>query len=133
MASRMIKESYPEAKIAALNEWWIIAGDLLEEGTFEVWNGSGHGGEGESSISYYLFPEYTDPKEATRCIPDNLSDVLDIKWTFDEISDTGQTGDATVATEEKGRKMTEVLVKAMVDSIKELEEKDWNYKTSGIK
>lgn len=133
LASRMVKESYPDAKIASLNEWWLIAGDLVPEDTFEVWNGSGHGGEGESSIAYHLFPEYTDPEEATSCVPDNLSDVLDIKWTFDEISTTGQTGDATVASKEKGEIMTEVLVKAVVDAINELEEKDWDYKTTGVK
>ena len=133
VASRMIKEVYPESKIVSLNEWWIIAAELIPEGTFEVWNGGGHGGEGESSIGYYLFPEYTDPDEATCCIPDNLSDVLDIKWNFDEITDTAQTGDATVATKEKGRLMTEALTEAVVNAIKELDEKDWDYRTNSLK
>lgn len=127
IASRKIKEDYPNAKIAALTEWWLAAGDLLPEGTFEVWNGSGHAGEGESSIAYYLYPQWNQPEKATSVIPDNLIDHIDIKWTFDEITDTGQTGDATKATAEKGKMMTEVLVKCMVDAIEELDKKDWDY------
>ena len=55
IASRKIKEKYPDARIASLPEWWVIAGKLLPEGTFEVWNGVGHAGEGETSIAYHLF------------------------------------------------------------------------------
>ena len=51
IASRKIKEKYPEARIAALPAWWVTAGELLPPDTFEVWNGLGHAGEGESSIA----------------------------------------------------------------------------------
>ena len=44
IASRQIKENYPDARIISLPEWWLTAGDLLPENTFEVWNGSGHAG-----------------------------------------------------------------------------------------
>ena len=47
IAARKIKEKYPDARIASLPEWWVIAGKLVPEGTFEVWNGLGHAGEGE--------------------------------------------------------------------------------------
>lgn len=45
IAARKIKEKYPDARIASLPEWWVIAGKLVPEGTFAVWNGLGHAGE----------------------------------------------------------------------------------------
>ena len=35
IASRKIKEKYPEARIASLPQWWVTVGDLLPKGTFE--------------------------------------------------------------------------------------------------
>ena len=133
IATRKIKEAYPDARIAALTEWWVAAGKLLPEDTFEVWDGQGHAGEGESSIAYYLYPEWNQPEKARSVVPDNLIDNIDIKWTFDEITDTAQTGDATRASEEKGRMMTEVLVDCVVDAIRELDKKDWDYTSSQSK
>lgn len=132
IASRKIKEKYPEAKIAALDPWWIVAGKILPEGTFEVWDGLGHAGEGESSIAYDLFPQWCEPELATCVIPDNLIDNVDIKWDFGEITNTAQTGDATKATPEKGAIMTKALVDCMVEVIGKLDERDWNYKTTGV-
>jgi hypothetical protein len=42
----------------------------------------------------------------------------------------GAPGDPAKGTKEKGRKMTEVLVKCIVDSIKALDACGWNYKSS---
>ncbi len=131
IASRKIKENYPDARIAALPEWWVIAGQLLPEDTFEVWNGLGHAGEGESSIMYYYYPEWCEPDLAKSVIPDNLPPYLDIKWDFAEITDTGQTGDATKGTAEKGYKMNEVLINCLTEAIDYLNERDWNYNTKG--
>lgn len=130
IASRKIKEKYSNARIAALTQWWVTAGELLPEDTFEVWDGLGHGGEGESSIMYYLYPELCQPELATSVVPDNLPPYLDLKWDFSEITDTGQTGDATKATGEKGKKMNEVLLQAMTEAIDYLNERDWNYNTT---
>lgn len=130
IASRQLKEQYPEAKIASLPEWWLTAGELLPEGTFEVWNGAGHAGEGESSIAYHLYPEWNQPEKAKSVVPDKLPEHVEIKWTFDEITNTGNTGDATKATAEKGRMMTEALVKCVVDEIKKLDAIDWDYRTT---
>lgn len=55
IASRKIKEKYPEARIAALPAWWVTAGELLPPDTFEVWGGLGHAGEGESSLPTICF------------------------------------------------------------------------------
>lgn len=131
IASRKIKEKYPDARIVALPEWWIISGELLPKGTFEVWNGMGHAGEGETSIMYHYYPEWCDPELATSVMPDNLPPYLEVKWDFAEITDTAQTGDATKGTAEKGYKMNEVLINCMVEAIDYLNERDWNYNTSG--
>ncbi len=133
IASRKIKEKYPEARIVSLPEWWVIAGKLLPEGTFEVWDGLGHAGEGESSIAYYLYPQWNEPDQAKGWVPDMLPQNVDVKWDFSEITDCAATGDPTKATPEKGEKMTEVLVKACVDAINELDACGWDYRTKGIR
>ena len=130
IAARKIKEKYPDARIASLPEWWVIAGKLVPEGTFEVWNGLGHAGEGETSIAYHLFPQWCEPDQATCVVPDHLPEHVDIKWDFAEITDTAQTGDATVATAEKGKLMNDCLVEAVVKDIEALEKTGWNYNTS---
>ena len=127
---KMIKEKYPDARIASLPEWWVIAGKLVPEGTFKVWNGLGHAGEGESSIAYHLFPQWCEPDQATCVVPDHLPEHVDIKWDFAEITDTAQTGDATVATAAKGKLMNDCLVEAVVKDIEALEKTGWNYNTS---
>ena len=58
IASRKIKEVYPEVQIASLTQWWVAAGNLLPKDTFEVWGGLGHAGEGEKSIAYHLVPAW---------------------------------------------------------------------------
>lgn len=129
IASRQIKENYPDARIITLPEWWVTAGKLLPKDTFEVWDGLGHAGEGESSIMYYYYPEWCEPELATSVLPDNLPPHVDVKWDFAEITDTGQTGDATKGTAEKGKKMNDILIKSMIEAIDYLNERNWNYNT----
>ena len=133
IASRKIKEKYPEAKIACLPAWWITAGELLPADTFEVWNGLGHAGEGESSIAYYLYPQWCQPELAKGYIPDNLPDNIEIKWDFAELTASAATGDPTKATPEKGEKMCNVLVDCTVKALEQLDACGWDYRTSAIK
>ena len=122
IASRKIKEKYPDAQIAALTQWWVAAGNLLPKDTFEVWDGLGHAGEGETSIAYWCEPEYAT------CVVPNLPSEVEIKWDFSELTDTAQTGDATKGTAEKGKKMNDVIVEHVVKTLKELDATDWKYK-----
>lgn len=131
IASRKIKENYPQARIIALPEWWVIAGKLAPKGTFEVWDGLGHAGEGESSIMYYYYPQWCYPNLATSVVPDKLPPHVEVKWSFAEITNTGQTGDARKATVEKGKIMNEVLVEALKEAVDYLNENNWNYNTWG--
>lgn len=126
IATRSIKVECPGVKIASLDAWWVTAGKLLPPDTFEVWDGLGHAGEGETSIGLALFPELMEMQHARGVVP-NLPDNVEIKWNFAELTNTGATGDPTRATAEKGRKMVDVLLKAIVDFIKDMDARDWNY------
>ncbi len=130
IASRKIKEKFPDARIASLPQWWVTAGELLPAGTFEVWDGLGHAGEGETSIAYYLFPGWCEPDQAHCVVPDHLPDKIEIKWDFAELTNVGNTGDATKGTAEKGELMTNVLVDCIAEAIQKLDEMNWDYSSS---
>lgn len=132
IASRKIKEKYPEARIVSLPAWWVTAGELLPKNTFEVWDGLGHAGEGESSIAYYLYPQWNEPELAKGFVPDNLPEFLEVKWDFSELTSCAATGDPSKATAEKGRMMTEVLTEACVNTIRKLDACGWEYRTGNI-
>lgn len=133
IASRKIKEKYPDARIAALPQWWVTAGELLPPGTFEVWDGLGHAGEGETSIAYHLFPQWCEPDQAHCVVPDHLPDKIEIKWDFAELTNIGNTGDATKGTAEKGELITNALVECIAGAIMKLDETDWDYRSTAAR
>lgn len=126
IATRSIKMEFPEVRIASLDAWWVTAGNLLPENTFEVWNGLGHAGEGETSMGLALFPELIEMEYARGVVP-NLPDGIEIKWNFAELTDCGATGDPTKGTVEKGRLMEEALVNRLVKFFEEMDACDWRY------
>lgn len=126
VATRAIKIEFPEARIASLDAWWVTAGELLPKDTFEVWDGLGHAGEGETSMALALFEELIEMEHARGVVP-NLPGNVDIKWNFAELTDCGATGDPTKGTKEKGKKMEEVLVRAVVQFLKDMDACDWKY------
>ncbi|MFP3951731.1 MAG: creatininase family protein [Candidatus Bathyarchaeia archaeon] len=123
-ASREFRESHPEMKIAVLEAWWETAGKLLPEDTFDVWNGLGHAGEGETSINLAINPELVDMSKARGVVPD-LPENVEIKWRFEELTPYGVTGDPTKATAEKGRKMRGKLLEALVTFVNEMDKRSW--------
>jgi len=130
IATREIKMKYPHIKIASLDAWWVAAGKLIPEDTFEVWNGLGHAGEGETSMALQLFEEWVKIEYAKGVVPENLVEHIDIKWAFNELTDCGATGDPTKATKEKGRLMEEALIKLLVDFFVNMDKNHWNYSSS---
>ena len=128
VASRSAKVAHPDFKIVSLDAWWMTVGELLPKDFFAVWNGLGHGGEGETSICLELFPELCDVSKAAGVVP-HLPDYLDVKWLFKELTNTGATGDPTKGTREKGRRMREVLVEAMVKALSELDRNGWDWRS----
>jgi creatinine amidohydrolase len=132
IAARTTKVAHPEMRIATLDAWWNVVGGLLGPGFFEVWNGLGHGGEGETSICLALFPELCDPSKAAGVVP-HLPPYIDIKWTFDELTNTGATGDPTKGSRDKGLKMKKALEDALVAVLTEMDRNDWDYRSPEVK
>jgi creatinine amidohydrolase len=125
VAARSVKVACPEMKIAVQDAWWVTAGQLLP-GTFEVWNGLGHAGEGETSICLELFPHLVDMEYARGVVP-HLPPNADIKWKFNELTHTGATGDPSKGTRAKGQAMRKALVDAVVQFIRQLDAINWEY------
>jgi creatinine amidohydrolase/Fe(II)-dependent formamide hydrolase-like protein len=82
----------------------------------------------ETSIGLSLFGELVEMEYARGVVP-NLPPHVDIKWNFAELTDCGATGDPTKGTAEKGHKMEEVLIKAVVDFLKNMDACGWEYRS----
>lgn len=123
-ATREYRTEHPEFKVAALEAWWVTAGDLLPPGTFEAWGGLGHAGEGETSMMLRVAPELVNMSKAKGHIPD-LPAHVQVKWLFREITPYGVTGDPTKATSEKGILMLDTLVNHLVDFLEEMDRNGW--------
>lgn len=132
IAARKAKIDHPDFRIVSLDAWWKTITQLVPEGFFDVWNGQGHGGEAETSFCLALFPELVAPDLAEGTVPD-LPPVLDVKWTFDELTRTGSTGDGSRATLEKGLQLKEILVDTLVQLLTDLDERDWDYRSPEVK
>jgi creatinine amidohydrolase len=128
-ATNEYRTQYPEFKIMVLSAWWVTAGELVPEGTFEVWNGLGHAGEGETSMMLRVDPSLVDMSRAQGVVPD-LPEHVEWKWRFNEITPYGVTGDPTKATPEKGRLMNDALVDLLVDHVNMLDVKNWEITTN---
>ncbi|MBA7600339.1 Creatinine amidohydrolase [subsurface metagenome] len=126
-AVREFRVEHPEFRVAVLEAWWASAGELIPEGTFEVWGGQGHAGEGETSMMLAVAPELVEMDRARGVVPD-LPLHVQVKWNFDELTPYGVTGDPTKATEGKGRLMRDALVELLVEFVGEMDEKGWDFK-----
>jgi len=126
IAARDIKVKYPEIGMAVLDAWWVTAGNLLPKDTFEVWEGLGHGGEGETSIALAIFPELCDMSRAKGMIPKMDTNIKQI-WNFQELTDHGASGAPEKGTVEKGLQMKQVLVDYLVDFVTRMEKQGWSY------
>lgn len=131
VAARSAKVAHPDFKIVTLDAWWMMVGNLLPPDFFEVWSGLGHGGEGETSICLALFPELCDPSKAVGVVP-HLPPYVEVKWKFNELTNTGATGDPTKGPREKGLKIRQVLVDTMVKVLTDLDKNDWEYRSPEV-
>ena len=124
IAARDAKLKHPDMGLAVLDAWWVTAGSLLPKDTFEVWDGLGHGGEGETSIGLAIFPDLCDMSRAKGQIPELDSNVK-LVWNFQELTDFGASGDPAKGTREKGLKMKQVLLDYLEDFVKRLDKQGW--------
>lgn len=130
IAQRNVKARHKDVVFAFLPAWWSVLGGRLGENFFREWNGLGHGGEGESSITAAVCPDLCDLSKAVRQMPEDSirhGDNVQIMWDITEVSITGATGDPTYASIEKGEKMLDALTDLVVESIEALEKTNWNY------
>lgn len=123
-AARDVKIAHPEMRIGVLDAWWQVIGDLLPRGTFEVWNGLGHGGEGETSISLAVVPHLVEMTQAKGMVP-QLDPHVKLIWNFEELTDYGASGAPEKGSAEKGKKMKEAIVNLIVDFIKKMDKQEW--------
>jgi creatinine amidohydrolase len=129
IAARKVKDRHKDAVMVLIPAWWEITGAKMAE-DFQVWNGLGHGGEGETSITMAVRPDLVNLEDAVAQIPNDvirLSDFSTIIWDIKEITETGATGDPTKATKEKGEKMLDIVTEYVVTLIRELESSNWDY------
>ncbi len=129
IAARNVKDQYTEAAIVYIPAWWEITGARMPE-DFHEWNGLGHGGEGETSITMAVRPDLVNADDAVSQMPRDiieLEDFMTVIWDIGELSETGATGDPTRASQKKGEKMLDIVTEYLVTMIKDLDERDWNY------
>lgn len=130
IAQRNVKNRHKDVIFAYLPEWWSVIGNRLGENFFTEWNGLGHGGEGESSITAAVCPDLCHLDKAVRQMPEDSirhGENIKIMWDITEVSQTGATGDPTYASIEKGEIMLEQLTNLVIESIVELEKTNWKY------
>ena len=65
IAARTAKVAHPELSIATI-DWWVVTNQRIADGTFDVWDGWGHGGEAETSLGLALFPELMQMEQAAK-------------------------------------------------------------------
>lgn len=130
-AAREFRVEHPEMRIAVLDAWWVTAAELVPKGTFEVWGGLGHAGEGETSMMLAVAPELVDMSRARGVVPE-LPAHVQVKWVFSELTPYGVTGDPTRATKEKGKMMRDALVKLLVSFIEEMDKRNWKWENTKI-
>lgn len=132
MAGRSMKVAHPEMRIVTLDAWWNTLLTILPPGFFEVWDGLGHGGEGELSMALALFPSLCQPEHAAGVVP-RLPPYGEVKWLFSELTTCGATGDPTKASREKGLVMKEELVSAIVKIFEILDAADWDIRSPEVR
>jgi creatinine amidohydrolase len=128
-AVRNMKAKYPDMNMAWIGAWWAKVKALIPEGTLEVWDGLGHGGEGETSITMATVPHLCNLEHAVGMIPE-MDPVVDLVWNFEDITDYGASGAPKKATMEKGQIMKKALTEYFIDFVKRMDKQGWRYKSS---
>lgn len=129
IAAHNVKNRHLDVKFLFLPAWWEKVGSAMGD-RFEVWNGLGHGGEGETSIMMAIRPELVDITRAVSQVPETvirINKTTGIIWDIKEVTETGATGDPTKASVEKGNQMLDILVDLVSGGIEEMNRIGWNY------
>ena len=129
IAARNIKHESPEATLIYVPAWWEITARHMP-GAFGDWQGLGHGGEGETSVTWAVRPDLVDMEQAVRQMPEDViryGDTATVIWDISEITDTGATGDPGRADPVKGDAMIQRVADELIGLIRALDASDWRY------
>lgn len=130
VASRNMKDKYPDMVIACLESWWVLVGQK-KTSTFNVWKGLGHGGEAETSAMMAIRPDLVDIKSAPEQIIPNLpGDDIRLYWKFSELTKTGATGAPKEASVQKGQEIIDILQRVILNFINKMNASNWRYGVS---
>lgn len=130
VASRNLKDKYPDMVIACLESWWVLVGQKNTD-IFNVWKGLGHGGEAETSAMMATRPDLVDLKSAPdQIIPNLPGDDIRLYWKFSELTGTGATGAPREASVQKGQEIIEILERVVLDFINKMNASNWKYGVS---
>jgi len=130
VASRNLKDKYPDMVIACLESWWVLVGQK-NTNIFNVWKGLGHGGEAETSAMMAIRPDLVDLKSAPdQIIPNLPGDDIRLYWRFSELTRTGATGAPKEASVQKGQEIIDILERVILDFINKMNASNWKYGVS---
>lgn len=137
---RQVNLHRPEARAAAVT-WWELQEvvELMAEIGEGGPSGSSHAGESETSVYLHLHPDDVDMDEAVREIPyedypkhfargwwagdhEEASTRVTMMEYWSKFTDSGVSGDATVASAEKGEKIVEAAVTGLNSVLDEFAE-----------
>ena len=102
-------------KVAQVDWWRFTQKHALDVCDTEGWMCHGHASECGTSVMLYLYPELVDMSKAEKVTPkegDEYEKYGDfVTYTvFNETTESGTLGDATIATTEKGQAVVESCV-----------------------
>ncbi|MDB4866185.1 MAG: creatininase family protein [Cohnella sp.] len=129
MAARQVKHKYPDVHIGVLYSWWNLSNTPVA-GQFEVWNGLGHAGEGETSAMLASRPDLVDVSVAKGRVPEfpyENQGFIQTIWEFGELTEYGATGDPSKATPEKGQSILGYVVQEIVKYFTDLDRAGGKY------
>ncbi|WP_323174574.1 creatininase family protein [Natrialba sp. PRR66] len=128
-----IGHEHTEAEILGATYFELVA-DLVEEVRDSEKGGMAHGGEFETSLMLYLYPELVDTDAMPATYWEEQYDLggddlisggpLSVYRPFDEYSDSGAIGDPNVADEKTGKQLFEGSAEAIAALLKEVHEQN---------
>lgn len=117
VAMRKLKQRFPESTFGHSNYYTFATEATANalEGTFK---GMRHACEAETSLMMHLHPDLVrvDKLRNDGLVPD--PPVQGVVHHFDEITEAGSFGDATLGTPEKGRKIFEAAISGLTEELR---------------
>lgn len=123
----------PDVEVLGLT-YFHLAPDIIEETRESEVGGMGHGGEFETSLMLYLYPDTVDPDELSGTYMDEPyelasgdlteSGVLSTYRPFTAYSDSGAIGDPALATADKGERLYTAIGNAVGGLLEEIHDQN---------